>query len=88
MSEAKETADAAPVHSACYPRFSQSSYNGFVPIEKTVSELYDKCEQLRGNDGTANVRIRLGLLRRLADYLDLEFEQVGGIDSFVRKRSR
>ena len=64
-------------------RFQESTNNLPVPIEKTVRELFDKCEKHRGDDGTANVSIRLGLLRRLADYLDDDFESVHG---FVRKR--
>lgn len=50
--------------------WSESTCNREVPIEKTVRELFDKCEKLRGEDGTSNTTIRIGLLRRLADHFD------------------
>jgi len=50
-------------------KYERSSHNSSVPIEKTLQDLFDKCDALRGLDGASNTVIRIGLLRRVADYI-------------------
>ena len=63
--------------------WNESPNNPGVPIEKTVRDLFELCDRLRGEDGATNTPVRIGLLRRIADHFEMDFEKSHG---FVKRR--
>ena len=50
--------------------WSESPSNPPVPIDRTIEELRNVCSHYRGSDGSTTCSVRIGLLRRLADYFE------------------